>query len=160
MNKEEHRAALGKRKALFLTAVGEWGTVRKACEVSGIKRGTYLRWRTEDIDFVNQLGVVRQIFGETLEDLAFERVKNPDKGKGSDILLLGLLNANMPSKYRPQVAMAEDTAKDLILEWRKASQAVRKEKKAEPEENLSGNVEKTLTEILERRKNAPKEKEE
>ena len=156
----QRKAMADRRKNRFLSGYAEWGTIRKACEVAGIRRGTYDKWHADDIEFAKSVDTARRVFAEQLEEIALDRVRNPDKNRGSDVLLLGLLNANMPSKYRPQTAMVEDAAKDLILEWRKASQAVRKEKKAEPEENLSGNVEKTLAEILERRKNAPKEKEE
>jgi hypothetical protein len=94
---------------------------------------------------------VRQSFAESLEAIALERVKNPDKSRGSDVLLLGLLNANMPSKFRPSIAMDQDSAKELITEWRKASQAVSKDKSPE-EEPLPASVEDTLTEILARKK--------
>jgi type IV secretory pathway VirD2 relaxase len=90
-------------------------------------------------------------------------MRNPDKNRGSDILLIGLLNANMPSKYRPQFAMSEDSAKDLIIEWRKAAKDV--ERVARPTKDGNGaelptSVEQTLAEILEKRRSAPKEREE
>jgi len=102
---------------------------------------------------------MKQSFAESLEELALDRVRNPDKNRGSDLLLIGLLNANMPQKYRPQFAMTEDTAKDLIVEWRKAAKDIKKDAEEKPAE-LTGHVEDTLQEILERRGNAPKEKEE
>jgi predicted YcjX-like family ATPase len=92
----------------------------------------------------------KRSFAESLEGIALDRVKNPDKGKGSDVLLITLLNANMPAKYRPQVAMNEDYAKELIFEWRKAAKEIAKE--IPKEEGLSEDVEKTLTDILEKRK--------
>ena len=69
------------------------------------------------------------------------------------MLLLGLLNANMPQKFRPQVAINEDSAKELISEWRKASQVVNRNV---TEEKLPVGVEKVLEEILEKRGNASK----
>ena len=57
--------------------------------------------------------------------------------------------------------MSEDSAKDLIIEWRKASREVVKAASSEkPEEDLAPNISDTLTEILARRGNAPKETEE
>lgn len=74
------------------------------------------------------------------------------------MLLTVLLNANMPSKYRPQTAMSEDSAKELIIEWRRASREVKKDVGAGVgEEVLAVSVEETLSEILERRGNAVKE---
>ena len=106
---------------------------------------------------------MKQSFAESLEAIALDRVKNPDKNRGSDVLLLGLLNANMPAKFRPRVAMDQDSAKELITEWRKASQAVLKNTpvvEGSPDADLPVSVEKTLAEILEKRGNAPKEKDE
>ena len=159
-NNGERKADVAKRKALFLKSYGELGTVRDAVRVVGITRGAYRRWMNDDPEFMRSVDEAKQEHGEYLEGLALERVTNPDKNRGSDVLLLALLNANLPQKYRPQVAMSEDSAKDLILEWRKAA----KEVKAVPEgrlpaevesEPLPTRVEQTLTELLEKRRDAP-----
>tara|TARA_R100000306_G_C4357593_1_gene133596 strand:- start:349 stop:879 length:531 start_codon:yes stop_codon:yes gene_type:complete len=158
MNNEERKEARQKRMEIFLSAYEEWGTIKKACEITNVSRDAYLRWHSEDFDFVRRFDTMKQSFAESLETIALDRVKNPDKGKGSDILLLGLLNANMPAKYRPQLAVNEDSAKELIIEWRKASKEIAKE--LPPLENggeLAPNVKKTLSEILEKRGKAPKE---
>jgi len=142
-----------KRKAVFLEAFGEWGTIRKGCDAAGIHRNTYLWWLGSDPDFTRSVDLMKQSFAESLEAIALERVKDPDKNRGSDVLLLGLLNANMPAKYRPSVAVDQDSAKDLIREWRKASQAVlANSPKGEGDQDLPASVEDTLTEILERKK--------
>ena len=146
-----------RRKVLFLKVFEEWGTIRKACEVAGVPRGTYDRWNAEDIDFSKDIDAARKAFAESLEEIALDRVRNPDKGKGSDVLLLGLLNANMPQKFRPQLAMNEDSAKELIVEWRKAAKEVKKDGPSEEGSGLPEDVEKTLAEILEKRGKAPKE---
>jgi hypothetical protein len=143
-----------KKRVIFAEAMGEWGTVKKACDLAGIARRTYMWWRTVDPDFVQAVDDARHIFAEGLEEIALERVKNPDKNRGSDVLLLGLLNANMPSKFRPQTAMSEDSAKELITEWRKASREVRKDQDV-IEQEIPQNLQETLTEILEKRKDAP-----
>ena len=136
LNNAERKVGAAKRKKLWLLAFEEHGTIKAACEVAGIARKVY-----EDM---------KRSFAESLETIALERVKNPDKGKGSDVLLITLLNSNMPWKYRPQVAMNEDYAKELIFEWRKAAKEMAKE--IPKEEVLSEDVEKTLTDILEKRK--------
>jgi N-methylhydantoinase A/oxoprolinase/acetone carboxylase beta subunit len=106
----------------------------------------------DDPEFSVNIDLARHAFAESLEELALDRVRNPDKGKGSDILLLGLLNANMPAKFRPQLALNEDSAKELITEWRKAAKEIKKEKPAEEGAAvLNEDVEKTLAEILEKR---------
>ena len=148
-----------KKRAVFVDAMGEWGTVKKACELAGVSRQTYIWWRQVDPDFVQSVDLARQVFAEALEEIALERVKNPDKNRGSDVLLLGLLNANMPSKFRPQTAMSEDSAKELITEWRKASREVSRDKGV-AEQDLPQNLQETLAEILEKRKDVPVGKEE
>ena len=140
-----------KRKAIFLDEFEEWGTIKKGCEAAGITRVAYGGWLKTDPEFAKQVDLTRLSFAESLEMVALDRVKNPDKNRGSDVLLLGLLNANMPAKYRPSVAMDQDSAKELITEWRKASQSVNKDKPPE-EEPLPASVEDTLTEILTRKK--------
>jgi hypothetical protein len=159
-NNAQRSLDAARRKDIFLAAYEEWGTIRKACELTDITRDGYKNWQAGDPDFVRRLDHMRQSFAESLEGLALERVRNPDKNRGSDILLIGLLNANMPQKYRPQFAMSEDSAKELIIEWRKAAKEVGKNR-GEETEKLPVTVERTLSEILERRSDAPeKEKSE
>ena len=158
-NNAQRKVALVKRKGVFLAAYEEWGTTRAACRAAGISRSSYERWHQEDGEFVKELDRVKLAFAESLEELALERIRNPDKNRGSDVLLIGLLNANMPQKYRPQFNMSEDTAKDLITEWRKAAKDA-KDAKPEQQADLPDRVEDTLQEILERRGAAPSEKNE
>lgn len=155
----ERKQDSANKKRMFLAAYEEWGTVKRACELVGIKRQTYLNWSSSDYKFATAMDGSRRAFAETLEDLALERVKNPDKNRGSDILLIGLLNANWPSKYRPQVTMDQDSAREVLHEmkrWRKESSVV----EGSVVQDLPAPMEKTLAEILEKRSDAPKEREE
>ena len=148
------------RKALFLKAFREIGTRSGAFRIAKISRKAYDVWISEDPDFMRLVANAQLEFGEYLEEIALERVKNPDKNRGSDVLLLGLLNANLPSKFKPQVSMNEDSARDLIIEWRKAARERVSEEKVEDPKELSQGMEKTLIEALEKRGKAPKEEEE
>ena len=156
-NNAQRKEDAVRRKEIFLAAYEEWGTIRKACEITGISRNGYGNWQKGDPEFTRRLDLMRQSFAESLEGLALDRVRNPDKNRGSDLLLIGLLNANMPQKYRPQFAMSEDSAKELITEWRKAAKEVGKDRGGEAEK-LAVTVEQTLSEILEKRGSASKEK--
>ena len=148
------------RKRVLIATLEEYGTIRKACEVSGVPRKTYDVWNRDDPEFSVSADLARRSFAESLEELALERVRNPEKGKGSDVLLLGLLNANMPHKFRPQLALNEDSAKELITEWRKAAKEVKKDKPAQDEAAvLNEDVEKTLAEILQKKGTASKKTE-
>ena len=146
------------RQKVFVEALEQWGTIRKACEVSNVPRRTHFTWVRNDPEYSVSVDLARRSFAESLEEIALDRVRNPEKGKGSDVLLLGLLNANMPHKFRPQLALNEDSAKELITEWRKAAKEVKKDK---PDQEgtalLNDDVEKTLAEILEKKGTAPKE---
>ena len=144
------------RKRILIATLEEYGTIRKACKVSGIPRTTYDIWNRDDPEFSQAMDLARRSFAESLEELALDRVRNPEKGKGSDVLLLGLLNANMPHKFRPQLALNEDSAKELITEWRKAAKEVKRDKPAQDEAVLNDDVEKTLAEILAKRGASPK----
>ena len=147
------------RKTLFLKAFRETGTRSGACRIARVSKSTYDRWISVDPEFMRAVSDARVEFGEYLEEIALERVKNPDKNRGSDVLLLGLLNANLPTKFRPQFAMSEDSAKDLIIEWRKAARERASEEKVEEPEALPVSVERTLTELLEKRRDAPEKEE-
>ena len=156
LTNDERREAKEMRQASFLRAYRKIGTHSGAFRVAKISKDTYNKWMKTEPDFMREVSEARQAFGEYLEEIALERVKNPDKNRGSDVLLLGLLNANLPQKFRPQFAMGEDSAKDLIIEWRKAAQSIKRGDGAERErEELPVSVERTLTELLEKRRDAP-----
>ena len=155
LTNDERREAKEMRQASFLRAYRKIGTRSGAFRVAKISKDTYEKWMKFEPDFMRAVSEARQEFGEYLEEVALERVKNPDKNRGSDVLLLGLLNANLPTKFRPQFAMSEDSAKDLIIEWRKAARSVSREEKAKDPEALPVSVEKTLAELLEKRRDAP-----
>ena len=57
-------------------------------------------------------------FCEGLEQLALERVRLQD-AKSNPVLLIALLNANLPNKYRPTVVMTDETSKSVLSELRK-----------------------------------------
>ena len=154
-NTERKREGV-KRKADFITAYVEWGTVLKACELTGINRRTYQNWHSNDYAFANEMVHAKRSFGEALEGIALDRVKNPDKGKGSDILLLGMLNANMSEKYRPNLALNEDSAREVISELRKISREKRSSGPVEEgDKELSDPYKKQLVELLEKKSNTP-----
>ena len=138
-----------KKQEIFLTALSEWGTLRKALHLSQLAYDTYKTWHARDYEFAKRCEEARFSFAEHLEGIALERVMNPDKNRGSDVLLLGLLNANMPKKYRPQVQMSDDTSKELIHEWRRAAQEVAKQRSVvSSETELPEAVEGVLEKIL------------
>ena len=81
--------------------------------------------------------------------IAIDRLRNPDKGKGSDVLLIAVLNAYMSSTFRPTGANDSDTrVQDMVEEMREI--AIKSEKAERS--SLSEVVEDTLDNILAKKK--------
>ena len=103
-------------KGKLIKAVEEFGGNMKAIKAAGISQRTYNRWLKDDPEFKENLEKAKVAFGESMLEIAIDRIKNPDKGKGGDILLISLLNAYMSHVFKPTTVVGEDTAKELITE--------------------------------------------
>jgi hypothetical protein len=104
---------VGKRKTYrkqskFLKCYSETRSRSVSALYAGVSQPSISKWISEDY----------LQFCEGLEQLALERVKMQD-AKSNPVLLITLLNANLPMKYRPTVVMADDTAKSVLTELRK-----------------------------------------
>ena len=108
-----------------------------------------MKWQKENyFGFMDRLEEADLLFCEGLEQLALERVKMQD-AKSNPVLLIALLNANLPNKYRPTVVMNDDTAKDVLRELRtmaKDSPVTEPTKTNESEETAIEQVNKILNE--------------
>ena len=134
-------------KQLLLQAVEQWGGNTKAMKAASISRDTYFRWIRDDPSFVEDLEHAKKAFGENMLAEAIDRVRNPDKNRGSDVLLISLLNAYLPAIFKPQTIVGEDSARELISEWRQAARREIGNQEALPE-----NIEETLDSILEKKR--------
>ena len=132
-------------KKVLLAAVEQYGGDTKAMKAAGISKQTYYNYIKNDPEFKENLEHAKLAFGESMLEIAIDRVRNPDKGKGSDVLLISLLNAYLSHIFKPTTVVGEDTAKELITEWRKAARSDAKQKLEQP---LSENMEDTLDDIL------------
>ena len=128
----------------FLKGLKEKGTILNGLRKAGVKRWTYGDWMSNDPTFPERVLDARQEFAEALEEVIVGIVMDPDAVKKVPVLAITLLNANLPNKYRPQAIMQEETARDLLKEWRRAAQAPKEESK----EELSRPVEKQIEGIL------------
>ena len=133
----------------FLTAYSETRSKTVACSYAGVKYRTVMKWQKENyFGFMDRLQEADLLFCEGLEQLALERVKMQD-AKSNPVLLITLLNANLPNKYRPTVVMNDDTAKDVLRELRtmaKDSPVTESTETKEPEETAIEQVNKILNE--------------
>ena len=142
---KKHQQLMAINKAKLIKAVEEFGGNMKAIRAAEISQRTYNRWLKDDPEFKENLEKAKVAFGESMLEIAIDRIKNPDKGKGGDILLISLLNAYMSHVFRPTTIVGEDTAKELITEWRKAARADVRNKVENP---LPEKMEDTLDDIL------------
>ncbi len=79
---------------MFLGAYAECGTIRKACRVVGVDRKTVYNWMRGDVEGSKELfELANHSYRESLEDMARERLENPQGNRGSDVLLISQLNA-------------------------------------------------------------------
>ena len=83
------------RKDGALRAYAECGTVAGAARAAGVSRQTFYTWMESDSEFAAALVDCRATLADELEDEAIRRAK-----KGSDSLLMFLLRAHRPERYR------------------------------------------------------------
>lgn len=89
------------RQNAFLAAYPDFGTISHACQAVGIDRESVRWWRRNDIlGFADRFTAAQEAYGDYLENLAHQRVTTPGARTGSDILLIAMLNANRPDKWR------------------------------------------------------------
>jgi len=153
--KEQYRTV--EKKRLFLEGIAHTGTISKGCSYAGVSRVTAHHWM-KDPDFAEQVSDARMEVGEQLEETALSLVRDPATSVRSQVLLMFLLNGNMPQKYRPAAVMQEDAAKDLMKELRETMKTA-KDKNVSVAEDSESTVEEQLQEILQQRVEADGEPE-
>ena len=137
-------------QAAFLEGIREMGTVRNGMKKAGIQKTTYYEWMSNDPLFPDRLLDAKQDFAEALEEVIVGLVMDPEVVKKVPILAITLLNANLPNKYRPQSIVQDETARDLLREWRKAARENPKTV-GSVEKELDVPVEQQIDEILKRK---------
>ena len=101
----------------FLEKFAEVGNVTEACALSNLSVEATRLWERNDVQgFASRLAHARRQYAEFLESLARKRVVAPSfNGRiGSDVLLLGLLNANWPEKYRPNITVTHELGTRVV----------------------------------------------
>lgn len=87
-----------KRVSLIISALAEGYSVTAACQRAGIAPKTYYNWRDEHKDFAADADGAIEQGTDRLEDIARDRATRPLDG--SDTLLIFLLKARRPERYR------------------------------------------------------------
>ena len=103
----------------FLAAYSIAGSVRAAALAIDVPIGTAKYWIVQDtLGFKEKYKDAKEMFREYLQDLAVDRVQNQKPGD-NPVLLITLLNAHWPEKYRRDAYHADNSAKEVMGEWKK-----------------------------------------
>ena len=112
-----------RRQEQVLEAFEALGNLTAACDAAGVARKTAEHWRrTDALGFAGRLELARGGFGDRLESLAWGLVKQMKPGN-NPTLLICLLNATLPLKYRPAVHLDPVAARDTLSELRQLASA-------------------------------------
>lgn len=106
------------RQSRWLEAFPAIGNIQGTCQVVQVHRSRVHRWITEDINgFAERFARAKAQRGEFLESVVNDRLLDPKGNRGSDVLLLGALNAEMPDKYKRNTGgLEENTGRELLSE--------------------------------------------
>ena len=88
-----------KKEADLLDALRQGASVASACHTAGVGRSTAYEWREADTAFRDAWDDAVEAGTDELEDEAVKRAK-----AGSDTLLIFMLKARRPDKYKDRVA--------------------------------------------------------
>ena len=84
-----------KSRETIVAALREGLSIGGACAVAGLGRSTYYEWRADDPGFAAEADEAIENGTDFLEDVARQRA-----AESSDTLLIFLLKARRPEKYR------------------------------------------------------------
>ena len=128
----------------FLAAFSVSGTLKASAEAIDTPRSTIQAWIRRDVHgFKDKFKEATELFREYLQNIAVERVKL-QKPNDNPVLLITLLNAHWPEKYRRDSHYADNAAKEVMADWKrfmkenkKAARAARFESGEEPSRDLA-----------------------
>jgi phage terminase small subunit len=94
------------------------GSLTDSAQLAGIKRSTVKGWYNKDTQgFKGKYAEAKEEYREYLQTLALERIKQ-QKPSDNPVLLITMLNAEWPEKYRRDSKIESDGVKDMMNEWK------------------------------------------
>lgn len=100
----------------FLKMYARCGTILYGAKATGISRPTVYVWQKQDtLGFDARFQLAKEEYRESLENLAVSRLNDPKGNQGSDLLLMAMLNARWPERYRANTEGRDQSAK----EWKR-----------------------------------------
>ena len=121
----------------FLALYSRGSSLRAAAISAGTTRWTVKRWLDEDrYGFTDRFGHAQADFKDSLIEMAMGRLQE-QKASDSPLLLITMLNAYIPEKFRPNTIATEEVAKETIKELRQLSKQAFKGVPVEREEEMT-----------------------
>jgi|TARA_R100001530_G_scaffold52675_1_gene38866 hypothetical protein len=87
----------------FLAAFRDTGIVRAACQAADINRQNVYKYRDRHPEFAEQWAQADADAADALEAVALQRARKSKMDGGSDALLIFLLKARRPEKFRENI---------------------------------------------------------
>ena len=110
------------KQETFLSVYAAGASTAAAARAAGTTRYTVKRWMDGDINgFRDRYENAQNDFKDSLIERAMSRL-NEQKANDSPLLLITMLNAYIPERFRPNTLATEEVAKDTIKELRALSQ--------------------------------------
>ncbi len=113
------------KKAAVLAAYPHTGTVKQACETANVARGSHYEWLKTDPEYAAAFEDAREQFTESLEAEAVRRAREGyeepvfhngkiigHRRRFSDLLMIFLLKANNPDRYRETIRQEHNRLND------------------------------------------------
>ena len=135
----------------FLAAFTVTGSTRASADAVKVDRHTVNKWKANNTHgFKEKFATAEDEFREMLQDLAVDRVRN-QRPNDNPVLLITLLNAHWPEKYRRTGHLADDQAKEIMSEWKRWVKDSRRHAKTREEATDRDNAIEEAERILARK---------
>ena len=135
-NGKDYEERTKRRQAAFLKVFSSGASVREATAAAETTRKSIYGWLKDDRNgFTKLYDEAQADFKDSLIERAMSRIKD-QKASDSPILLITMLNAYIPEKFRPNVIPTEEAAKETMTELRNLSKKMLKLPPAERETTL------------------------
>ena len=103
-----------------ILAYGSLGTLAKAAETCGIPKTTVYHWENRDyLGFVARMAIGQRMYRDHLEAMVEARLSDPTGNRGSDVLLMGALNANHPDKWSRNIQVTHEVGREVMATLQK-----------------------------------------
>ena len=110
----------------FLIAYAKCGTVLHAAEAAGVHEATAHNWKkVNHFRFKERMSMAHTSFSESLENKAFDLAMALEPGQNS-LILITLMNANNPDKYRPNAVAPSETMTETLQAMKQATREFKK----------------------------------